>query len=432
MPPKAKSFVSDIKPWKTKLRVHVKVVHSWKQQSKFDVKIETSFLSLASFTSINNGDLDPDFLIDVFGQVVDIGDMLTIQVSGEERKKCEFYLKDTSGHTIQCCLWGRFAEQFQESCQEADKQIILCLIRFAKITSYRGELQVTNSFDASDVKINPSIPESDEYMKLLSQDDMSLTTTGLDVTKKKLRRKREVWLTYPVKTVAEMIHAKEIEKCRITATIYGNDTDWAWFYFGCCQCTKKVTRIRREIFFANSTKPLWRCDTCHENVSNVEPKFKLHILVKDNNNNTKMLLLDSEAQKVVCCMAKDGSYNEMEDPELLPVEIAGAVGKTFHFGVQINKDNVSYELAKIEAEAAEADACETEEQESDEPVINMSSTKLSDNVSIQSEISSKDISYGLSTPSSKRKEEIDVLPDLNSTTKKQCTKLIKLEKDNLK
>ena len=94
--------------------------------ASLDVKIETSFLSLASFTSINNGDLDPDFLIgtyflffifvvksinngdldpyfwffivcfsDVFGQVVDIGDMLTIQVSGEERKKCEFYLKDT-------------------------------------------------------------------------------------------------------------------------------------------------------------------------------------------------------------------------------------------------------------------------------------------------------------------------------------------------
>ncbi|KAL0707702.1 hypothetical protein Bca4012_074128 [Brassica carinata] len=375
--------------------------------------------------------------------------MLTVQVSGEERQKCEFYLRDTSGHTIQCCLWGRFAEQFQESCQEADKQIILCLIRFAKITSYRGELQVTNSFDASDVKINPSIPESDEYMKLLSQDDMSLTTTGLEVTKKKLRRKREVWLTYPVKTVAEMIHATEIEKCRITATIYGNDTDWAWFYFGCCQCTKKVTRIRREIVLANSTKPLWRCDTCHENVSNVEPKFKLNLLVKDDNNNTKMLLLDSEAQKVVGCLAKqlwDGSYNEMEDPELLPVEIAGAVGKTFHFGVQIKKDNVSYgadtykiskvwtleELAKIEAEAAEADACETEEQESDEPVITMSSTKSSDKVSTQSEISSKDTSYGLSTPSSKRKEEIDALPDLNSTTKKQCTKLIKLEKDNLK
>ncbi|KAH0917373.1 LOW QUALITY PROTEIN: hypothetical protein HID58_025033 [Brassica napus] len=197
-----------------------------------------------------------------------------------------------------------------------------------------GELQVTNSFDASDVKINPSIPESDEYMKLLSQDDMSLTTTGLDVTKKKLRRKREVWLTYPVQTP-----------------------------------------------------------------------------YSDNNNNTKMLLLDSEAQKVVGCMAKqiwDGSYNElmtillsffykMEDPELLPVEIAGAVGKTFHFGVQINKDNVSYgadtykiskvwtleELAKIEAEAAEADACETEEQESDEPVITMSSTKSSDKVEVK-------------------------------------------------
>ncbi|CAF2157820.1 BnaA07g04190D [Brassica napus] len=168
MPPKAKSFVSDIKPWKTEWRVHVKAVHSWKQQSKFggeslemiladetgakihasckhgflakvrrdlpinewrvidtfnvspargyyrttahayriaitndtsiassDVKIETLFLSLASFTSINNGDLDPDFLIDVFGQVVEIGDMLTVQVSGEERKKCEFYLRDT-------------------------------------------------------------------------------------------------------------------------------------------------------------------------------------------------------------------------------------------------------------------------------------------------------------------------------------------------
>lgn len=39
---------------------------------------------------------------------------------------------------------------------------------------------------------------------------MSLTTTRLEVTKKKLRRKREVWLTYPVKTVAEMIHATEV------------------------------------------------------------------------------------------------------------------------------------------------------------------------------------------------------------------------------
>nr|VDD24949.1 unnamed protein product [Brassica oleracea] len=52
------------------------------------------FLSLVDFQTVLGGSLKTCLLIDVIGQVVDLGDLETIQVSGKPRMKVEFTLHD--------------------------------------------------------------------------------------------------------------------------------------------------------------------------------------------------------------------------------------------------------------------------------------------------------------------------------------------------
>ncbi|KAH0884443.1 hypothetical protein HID58_060539, partial [Brassica napus] len=116
------------------------------------LKDEDNFLSLTSFTEIMNGSLDSNFLIDVIGQPIDIGDIQVVPVQGKETEKLEFTLTDTEDHQIACCLWGRFAELMLYAYKVAQvNKNFLCLLRFAKINVYKGQVQITNAFDSSTI-----------------------------------------------------------------------------------------------------------------------------------------------------------------------------------------------------------------------------------------------------------------------------------------
>ncbi|KAF3603224.1 hypothetical protein F2Q69_00033646 [Brassica cretica] len=97
------------------------------------------FLSLVDFESIQSGKLDTANLIDVIGQVFELGDLETVQCHGKQRKKIEFSLRDISDQKIPCCLWGKFAEAIHSFSQQAEEEIVVCLIRFAKIGTYRNK-----------------------------------------------------------------------------------------------------------------------------------------------------------------------------------------------------------------------------------------------------------------------------------------------------
>ncbi|CAN6883421.1 unnamed protein product [Brassica oleracea] len=130
---------------------------------------EDMFLSLVDFQSVLSGSLNPNFLIDVIGQVMELGDLETIQVVGKPRRKVEFTLRDINDSSVPCCLWGKISEVLYEGCSKEEEGKPICLIRFAKIGRYRGELQITNAFEASQLLINPSIPETDAFKQILTE-----------------------------------------------------------------------------------------------------------------------------------------------------------------------------------------------------------------------------------------------------------------------
>lgn len=47
-----------------------------------------------------------------------------------------------SDERIQCCLWGKFAEEMETHRNEAQFGVVVCLIRFAKIGSFRGTISI--------------------------------------------------------------------------------------------------------------------------------------------------------------------------------------------------------------------------------------------------------------------------------------------------
>ncbi|KAH0910966.1 hypothetical protein HID58_034287, partial [Brassica napus] len=109
--------------------------------SRSDLADDRIFLSLANYEEIENGTKKQAFLIDVIGRIHELGDVQTVQVSGEDRKRVQFRLVDAEtcfdfvrGNNLACCLWGTYAEQLELFAGK--DQTIICLIRFAKIKEF--------------------------------------------------------------------------------------------------------------------------------------------------------------------------------------------------------------------------------------------------------------------------------------------------------
>jgi len=52
---------------------------------------------------------------------------------------------------LPCTLWGKFADQVIQECENSTGEIVVCLIRFAKINTFRGK--ILNRYFNSEVAI---------------------------------------------------------------------------------------------------------------------------------------------------------------------------------------------------------------------------------------------------------------------------------------
>ncbi|RID45988.1 hypothetical protein BRARA_I02679 [Brassica rapa] len=196
------SYLFDIRLYKPEWWIQVKVIHTWKQYSKFGETMETIFADkkhlakknsllslgaecrvgewknlenfvitlagggyrptnhpyklssidmfpdLVEFETILSGHLDNNLLIGMFLKHV-VGKAIDIE---EKKKKIEFNLKDIKQ--------GNFTDTLESYIEEAQLGVVVCLIRFAKIGSFRSKLQISNAFDTSQLLINPPIEET--------------------------------------------------------------------------------------------------------------------------------------------------------------------------------------------------------------------------------------------------------------------------------
>ncbi|CAB86481.1 putative protein [Arabidopsis thaliana] len=127
--------------------------------SPCDSVSDALFLSLAKFDVILSGSANSNILHDVMGQVVDRSEIQDLNANNKPTKKIDFHLKDQHDTRLACTLWGKYAEIVDQACQESTDGIVVCLIRFAKINLYNDSRSVSNSFDVSQVFVDPTLAE---------------------------------------------------------------------------------------------------------------------------------------------------------------------------------------------------------------------------------------------------------------------------------
>uniref|UniRef100_A0A0D3CZU4 ATP-dependent DNA helicase n=2 Tax=Brassica oleracea TaxID=3712 RepID=A0A0D3CZU4_BRAOL len=222
------------------------------------------YLNLVDFQSVLSETLDEKLLIDVLGQVLDCGAVETIQCAGGyQRKKLDFTLRDINDSRIPCCIWGKLTDILHSACNQDDGLVTL-LLRFAKIGKFRGEVQISNSFDASQMIINPTIPEAEPFKDMDTGDDKTLMPyesnedsqeyINKQIDQADKRGQRDKWLLYPTKNIHEMKASTQVDKCLVTCTVYEIDMDWSWYYFGCDACQKRVIKTGTKIKKVNGTR----------------------------------------------------------------------------------------------------------------------------------------------------------------------------------
>ncbi|CDY42496.1 BnaC04g21850D [Brassica napus] len=398
---------------------------------------DNMFLSLVDFQTIQQGVEDENILIDVIGEVTDLGPLDTVLCYGKKIKKIEFSLTDLQGRRIACCLWGKFAESIQANCKAVGGDIVICLLCFVKIGTHKivclfmsDEVQISNSYDASQIFFNLPIMETEAFLK---RDVASNALTLVESEQDKLEReiRRDKWMQYPIRDIAELLSSTQIEQCRIIATIYAIDKDWGWYYFGCKACNKKVNKISTKVQIVKGneiTTHLWWCEKCDDKVTKVLPKFRIHVWVKDGTGEAYLMLLDWIAIGVIpetAAALLNGSFEEaITYIESFPEAITDLVGKTFMFGIYIESNNVAskggmYKVGKVWKDLSMllTGGSTTESwTQSDVGTTNLSGSQANEDTVV--------------TPSSKRKQQSNEgEPDISSTTKKQCARVfVKKEK----
>ncbi|KAL9828650.1 putative replication protein A, OB [Arabidopsis thaliana] len=336
---------------------------------------DSMFLSLAKFQKIQNGEFNPYILvgkhllkklilinihcrysicikltpfsfIDVIGQIVSIGELQNLEAANKPTTKIEFELRDETDERIGCTLWGTFAEQIFRACQDSNRGMVICILRFVKIKSYKGVRTLSNSFDVTQVHVNPPSSEAVFFQQALPSDGLSLISRERQPRWEMVVNKDVDWLDYLRNSISDLKCSIEIGKARVLCTIYAIDTDWAWYYISCKTCNKKVNHIHAGVHGVNNKgkKPRFWCDTCKTVVTNVIPRYMLYANVMDNTGEAKFLLFDSICSELIgesAASVLDGSLDEVVDPENLPEPVKNLIGKTFLFLVWVEKEHIS-------------------------------------------------------------------------------------------
>ncbi|KAL9830730.1 putative nucleic acid-binding, replication factor A [Arabidopsis thaliana] len=166
----------------------------------------------------------------------------------------------------------------------------------------------------------------------------------------------------------------------------------------------------------------------------VVPKFWLHLHIMDQTGEAKCMLFDSHAKEILGITAHDllaGSFDEIEDPTVLPDVINGLKGKSFQFLLCVQRENIfggydSFTVARVYTDNI---ADEIVQEDYDAYVDPSSLISIEqDSLMLTNGVDFSDVDLSsTSTPSSKRKEDDVDGNDHTSTSRRKFSKMTMYE-----
>ncbi|KAF8111951.1 hypothetical protein N665_0070s0021 [Sinapis alba] len=249
------------------------------------------------YKEVLDGTLNPDYLVDIIGQICEISHIEHINVNGKETKKLSLELRNTYDERLPMVLWGKFACDVSEAMQDRDDHSTIFVLRFGKI-----KVSVSNAYNVSEIGLNPPMIEVGKFIA------------------------RSCFVYF------------KVEKCILLCTITAIDSDMGWFYLSCKVCSKKVlsvlTSTNDDDNDDDDLKYTYYCVKCNTFNPLTLP------------SNTKLLVFDNHAMQLLnqpCLQIAGSSIKfEIEETNVLPPTLNNIIGKTFLFKIQIERENFVY------------------------------------------------------------------------------------------
>nr|VDD46455.1 unnamed protein product [Brassica oleracea] len=340
--------------------------------------------------------------VDVVGQIVNFESLENKIIKGKDNMRLLVELRDPNNVKMMCTLWGSYAKQVYDYSRSA--------------------YSISSGYNSTHILLNPTLDFIEEFKASLPDDSLALTnndSSQWSVGTANSIRARFFVLNERL-TIGEIIDSSVVGTFVTLGTIETIDTERGWQYLSCKYHNKKVmptTNVDAD------DRPLFFCNTCDKEPSDVISRFKLIANVKDDSSEANFLLFDANAQAIVRHYAAE-LYDENEDEDFLPEAVSDLFGKRVLFEISVDADNIKGKSSQYVVRFATDDR-EMVEEFADLPPKSNPVLMLE---------SADDISSGsggfTATPLSKRKSEQDddsCLEDQHSVNKKLSQKKLKGE-----
>ncbi|XP_033145191.1 uncharacterized protein LOC103863675 [Brassica rapa] len=260
-----------------------------------------------------------------------------------------------------------------------------------------GAYSISSGYNSTHILLNPTLDFIEEFKSSLPDDSLALTnndSSQWSVGTATSIRARFFVLNERL-TIREIIDSTLVGTFVTLGTIETIDTERGWQYLSCKYHNKKVmptTNVDAD------GQPLFFCNTCDKEHSDVISRFKLIAHVKDDNGEANFLLFDANAQQIVRHSAAE-LYDENEDEDFLPEAVSDLFGKRVLFEISVDADNIKGKSSQYVVRLATDDR-EMVEEFADLPLKPVLMLESADDISSGS-------GGFTATPLSKRKSEQD-------------------------
>ncbi|XP_024014506.1 uncharacterized protein LOC18022751 [Eutrema salsugineum] len=238
-------------------------------------------LKLVNFADIHEGKLNPDFLIDIVGQIVSIGEVEILNVNKKQTKRLTMTLRDTSLPKDDVTL----------------------------SYTHPNQLTIVNSVSV--------------------RDDFFLHTPRRTISEILGASEVEKCVTMATIMSIDTEFGWYYMSCKVCSKkVLPLDMDL----------------LKEQYPGRPFPKQLWKCGKCKDDVESVVPAFMQTFRVMDNIGETKFLIFDKLAMEVVNQTAAQltESVEEIQDPDVLPLPISNICGKTYLFKLSIESSNIVF------------------------------------------------------------------------------------------
>ncbi|KAK9668633.1 hypothetical protein RND81_13G073500 [Saponaria officinalis] len=299
-----------------------------------DVIIPDRSMEFASFNDIIHNNLDANYLVDVIGQ---LDGKSPIDKSTSGIKSMQVMLLDCEGRKLICTLWQKFAEQMHNNINELEtsKHCPIIIIRYAKIKSFRGIVNIQSTFNCNNnIYIDSLTGQSFCRFKTVHSEILANELLDLSVRR----------------TIAEIKEIQEEGYFVTLATITAINTEYRWYLESCKTCKASVEL---------DDKGKWICTgTCDGYAKFVVLKcvtYKVRVNVVDDSGNCTFILFDTHSTDLIKQSAKQLREKQLKhgDPNTYPSELDILLNRRFLFKIKVDeKYNLtmgwkSYRISKL-------------------------------------------------------------------------------------